>query len=414
MSLQPLEDALAALLAAVPSPRPLEIEHRALPDALGQVLASEQRARIDVPPADNSAMDGYAVRAADAGLVLPVVQRIAAGDTPVEHLRKTAARIFTGAWLPPGADAVVMQEDCRRVPGGSEDDAPAGRVDEYVQLPVTITTGQHVRSRGQDTAAGDLLMEAGRCLRAQDLGLLAAQGIDGVPVYRPLRVALLSTGSELREPGSGPLPTGAIYNSNRPMLAALLSQAGCEVLDLGIVADSAEATGAALERAAQGADVVLSSGGVSVGEADHVREQVALRGAIDLWRIAIKPGKPFAFGRVGDTPFLGLPGNPASAFVTFLLLARPYLLAMRGVTDVTPWSVPVRAAFSIDQPGTRTEFMRARLAMREGESWAEPYANQSSGVLRSLCDSDALVRVERGTTVSPGDRLTALPLAQFL
>jgi molybdopterin molybdotransferase len=396
--LLPLQEALDALLAAAPPPA--DIVELALSEAAGHVLARDMIAEVDVPPADNSAMDGYAVRGADAGRALPVVLQAAAGDPAGQLAPGTAARIFTGAVVPRGADAVVMQEDCERQ-------------GDSVRLPAVIRPGQHIRRRGEDTASGSLLLSAGRRLQPQDLGLLASQGLASVPVYRPLRVALLSTGSELRDPGTGLLPAGAIYNSNRPMLAAMLEQAGCVVEDRGIVVDSAAATRKALQAAA-GADLILSSGGVSVGDADHVREQVAALGEIALWRIAIKPGKPFAFGRVGATPFIGVPGNPASAFVTFALLARPFIRRMQGARQEVLPRLCARADFAVDQAGTRTEFLRASLQQRADGLWVTPFPNQSSGVLRSLCASDALVEIPLGETVAPGDQVALLLLQHLL
>lgn len=395
--LKSLDDALAALLPAARAVT--SAETLSLDDARGRVLASTVNALRDVPPADNSAMDGFAVRCDDAGRTVPVSQRVAAGDNPAALEAGKAARIFTGGVIPAGADAVVLQEDCQYD-------------DERVELPGAINRGQHIRRRGQDTHCGAPLLPGGRRLRPQDLGLLASQGIDRVEVLIPLEVALLSSGSELVEAGAGELAPGQIFNSNRPMLSAMLQALGCRVLDLGIVPDTPEATAEALVRAAQ-ADLVISSGGVSVGEADHVRDQVARLGSIDLWRVAIKPGKPFAFGRVGETAFLGLPGNPSSAFVTFVLLARPFIAAMQGRVDHPTSPCPVRADFSADAGG-RTEFLRASLELRDGELWATPFANQSSGVLSSVCESDALVIVPRGETVRRGARIDALRLDELL
>lgn len=395
--LLPLEDALAALLGAAPSaPRSLTVP---LADAQGRILSSAIAASMDVPPQDNSAMDGYALSSGDAGAALQVSQRIAAGDPPTSLTPGTAARIFTGAPIPYGADAVVLQEDCVLE-------------NNQVQLPTEVRIGQHIRKRAQDTAVGSPLLSAGRRLRPQDLGLLASQGMGVVEVYRPLRVALLSTGSELVEPGAGPLRPGQIYNSNRPMLAGLLRSLGCEVEDLGIVPDTPEATAEALRCGAR-ADLLLSSGGVSVGEADHVRDQVALQGAIDVWRIAIKPGKPFAFGRVGDTPFLGVPGNPSSAFVTFVLLAAPFIRVAQGCPAAAPVRYPARAHFSA-VGGGRTEFLRAATSLRDGELWATPFPNQSSGVLSSVSASNALAVLDRGATVSHGDAIEVLLLDEML
>lgn len=398
-SLLPLGDALEQLLESHTAD--IAIEEVALDAALHRVLASDQDALIDVPPADNSAMDGYALRSIDAGRALPMTSRVAAGDVPQALEDGGIARIFTGAEIPRGADAVVMQEDMTETGG-------------LFQLPDRVTAGQHIRLRGQDCSVGDLLLSRGRRLRPQDLGLLASQGIARVPVFKKLKVALLSTGNELREPGSGPLAAGAIYNSNRPMLFALLTALGCDVIDLGIVVDSPEATLEALQTASQRADLIVSTGGVSVGEADHVRDAVSTLGEIALWRIAIKPGKPFAFGRVGSTPFIGLPGNPSSAFVTFLVLARPYICMRQGRAEPTSEPLPARADFTVSRPGSRQEFLRVITEQVNGELWVSPYANQSSGVLSSVSASDALAIVPMGDTIDRGQTIHILRIDDLL
>lgn len=397
--LLPLDEALKQLTVAARLPD--RTETVALADALGRVLAQDQLASLDVPPTDNTAMDGYAVRSLNAGSALPVSQRIAAGDFPEVLESGTVARIFTGAPIPEGADAVVMQED-------------VSVENDLVQLPDKVLQGQHIRRQGQDCAVGQRLLAAGRRLLPQDLGLLASQGLDRLPVFPQLRVALLSTGSELREPGSGELPAGAIYNSNRPMLAGLLQGLGCQVMDLGIVADDLEATRDALARAAAETDAIISCGGVSVGEADFVRDAVAALGAIDLWRIAIKPGKPFAHGRVGSTPFIGLPGNPSSAFVTFVLLARPYLCRLQGRSDIQPRLMPAKADFQISKAGSRREYLRVNLSIQDGVLWARPFDNQSSGVLSSVSNSDALAEIPEGEVLNYGDSILVLPMEGLL
>lgn len=399
-SLLPVAEALGRILAgARPATSLVELT---LIDALGLVLGDDVVSPVAVPGEANSAMDGYALRAADAGSPLPVSQRIAAGGGTVPLAPGTAARIFTGAPVPPGADAVVMQEDCRE---------EGGRVS--VTGPVAV--GQNIRPRGQDIAEGAVVLSRGRILRPQDLGLLASVGRDKVRVCRPLRVAVLATGDELVEPGRGPLRPGQAYNSNRFTLAGLLRALRLEPVDGGIVADDADATADALQAAAAGADCVITSGGVSVGEEDHVKAQVQRLGSLDLWKLAIKPGKPLAFGRIGDTPFIGLPGNPTSVFVTFCLIARPFLLRLQGAADeeLAPPAVRVKASFSVDRPGSRQEYLRVAVVDRGDGPEARLFPNQSSGVLSSVSYSNALAVIPPGTTVAPGDAVEILLLDTF-
>ncbi|WP_235015546.1 gephyrin-like molybdotransferase Glp [Oceanicoccus sp. KOV_DT_Chl] len=324
--LMPVEEALTKIIA---SAQPLaEFESVSLLLALGRVLAEDQRSTIDVPPCDNSAMDGYAFcfkdiaasgtarNSSNESRELVVSQRIAAGAIGKPLKAGTAARIFTGAAIPEGADTVVMQED-------------TNAFGEAIRIIDTVKFGQHVRPKGQDIRAGGLVMAKGRRLQPQDIGLLASIGMTSVKVYRQLKVAVLSTGDELVEPGQT-LAEGQIYNSNRYTLTALLTAMGCEVLDGGIVADDFERTCQQLKQLSSQADVIISSGGVSVGEEDHVKAAVESLGELALWKLNIKPGKPLAFGTVNGTPFFGLPGNPSSVFVTFCLLAKPYLLAAMG------------------------------------------------------------------------------------
>lgn len=395
MSLLPIDEALARVLAAA---RPVtETLTVPLLDALGLVLAEDVIATIDVPPLDNSAMDGYALRASEAGQALPVSQRIPAGAVGAPLVPGTAARIFTGAPIPDGADAVVMQEDCTEVSG-------------RVSVAGGVSAGQNIRPRGQDIAAGETVLAAGRALRPQDMGLLASVGYHTVNVVRPLRVAVLSTGDELTEPGSDDLREGAIYNSNRYTLAGLLRALNMEFVDCGIVADTPEATAQALGDAAASADCVISTGGVSVGEEDHVKAQVERLGRLELWKLAIKPGKPLAFGSIGSTAFVGLPGNPTSVFVTFCLIARPLLLKMQGVVEADPLRLHARAAFSVVRPGTRQEYLRVALENTAQGLTACRYANQSSGVLSSVSHSNALAIIPAGTTVDQGDTVEVLLL----
>ena len=355
-------------------------------EALGRVLAAGVVAGVDAPPADNSAMDGYAFKYDDAvssQFSLPVSQRIPAGTAPKPLAPKTIARLFTGSEIPPGADTVAMQEDCIR-----EGDT--------VIVNSAMTRGENIRHRGQDITCGDTIVSPGTRLRAQEMGLISSVGIKQVDVYRPLKVAILSTGDELVEPGNI-LQPGQIFNSSRATLTGLLQSLGMEVVDLGEVEDTPQATINALQSASEAADIIISSGGVSVGEEDHVKNAVASLGGIDFWKIAIKPGKPLAFGRIGDTPFIGLPGNPASVFVTFLIIARPYLLASQGQQDRFQHVFKAPALFS--KSGERREvYLRCRLAA-EG---VDLYANQSSGVLSSACWGDVLVRQRPGQDIEKG------------
>tara|TARA_R110002072_G_scaffold1533_1_gene12739 strand:+ start:20770 stop:21975 length:1206 start_codon:yes stop_codon:yes gene_type:complete len=393
--LLPVGEALARILAhAGPQPTIIEVP---LLDGLGRVLAESVVSHIDVPGADNSAMDGYALRLGDASQALPVSQRIPAGTVGSPLTHGTAARIFTGAAIPPGADAVVMQEDCSEVAG-------------VVTVSGDVSTGQNIRPRGQDIAAGETTLNKGRVLRPQDLGLLASVGCAKVKVFRPLRVAALSTGDELVEPGNSQLVEGEIYNSNRYTLAGLLRNLNMEMIDCGIVADNPEATYRALHDAASRADCVITTGGVSVGEEDHVKNQVEQLGYLRLWKLAIKPGKPLAFGSIGETPFIGLPGNPTSVFVTFCLIARPFLLKLQGAEEADPPRLEARAAFSIEKPGIRQDYLRVTLENTEQGLQALIFANQSSGVLSSVSHSNALAVVPPGTTVVKGDKVEILLL----
>jgi len=398
MSDSPLsvDAALASLLAAA---API-FDHETCPAeaALGRVLATPLVAEVTVPPLDNAAMDGYALRLADwsAEGWLPISQRIPAGTIGAELAPNTAARIFTGAPVPPGADCVVMQEDCEAYDG-------------KVRLTTTPKAGSHIRRAGEDIRAGQTVLEAGTCLGPAQLGVAASVGATELGVVRRLKAAVFFTGDEIVLPGQ-PLAPGRIYNSNRATLIALLTQMGIEVIDLGQVPDRLDATVATLERAAQAADVVITSGGVSVGEEDHVKAAVEQLGRLSMWKVAMKPGKPLAYGRVGGADFLGLPGNPVSAFVVFCLFVRPFLLRRMGAESQPAAAFTVPAGFDWPKPGKRREFLRARLQ----DGWAMLYPNQGSGVLTSLAWADGLVDIEAGASVMNGDSVRFIPLSELL
>ncbi|NPC56589.1 molybdopterin molybdotransferase MoeA [Caenimonas soli] len=402
-ALRPLDEALAELLGHA---RPLEgTESVSTFDADGRVMAQDLVSALQVPPQDNSSMDGYAVRSreiADEGVSLPVSQRIPAGSAAEPLVPGSAARIFTGASIPDGADAVVMQEETE----------PAG--EQIVRILRVPKPGQWIRKSGEDIQRGATVLAKGERLSPAGLGLAASIGMDQLVVARRPRVALFSTGDELVMPGQvAPenMKPGAIYNSNRFFLRALLKRLGCDVTDYGVVPDRLDATQQALRVAAEAHDLILTSGGVSVGEEDHIKPAVQSLGSLDLWQIAIKPGKPFAYGKVGAAHFIGLPGNPVSSFVTFLLLVRPFLLRLQGATQVAPKAVPLPAHFTWPRADKRREFLRAR---RNAEGGLDLFPNQSSGVLTSVAWGDGLVDNPPGQSIARGDPVSFVSFAELL
>jgi molybdopterin molybdotransferase len=392
-----VDEALERLLAGA---HPVaEVENVPTLEANARVLARAQRSAMNVPPMDNSAMDGYAVRAADVPRPdsrLKVAQKILAGSVGKPLAPGTAARIFTGAPIPPGADAIVMQEFCTQ------------EGDEIVVKKVP-SGGEWIRLTGSDIRAGGEVLPAGIRLRPQDAGLAASVGIASLPVYRRVRLGLFFTGDELVMPGD-PLPPGRIYNSNRFTLNGLAQTFGCEVRDYGIVPDSLEATCSVLRRAAAECDVIVTSGGVSVGEADFVKPAVEAEGELLMWRISMKPGRPLAFGRVARASFIGLPGNPVSSFVTFLIFVRPFLLKTQGIAQVETHAIQARADFDWPEPDARREFLRVKWNSRGG---LDLYPTQDSAVLMSTAWADGLVDNAPSHAIRAGDAVRFMPYSEL-
>jgi molybdopterin molybdotransferase len=413
--LKSLDDAIVELLKQVHGLPQTELVSTF--DADGRVLAQAVTSSLHVPPQDNSAMDGYAVRCADllSGAMLPVSQRIPAGSAGSALQAGTVARIFTGAPIPAGADAVVMQEDCEFVQSSDADLMGSVRVN------ATPKQGQWIRKAGEDVARGAVVLQKGERLTPASLGLAASIGLAQLSVVRQPKVALFSTGDELVMPGDiapESMPAGSIYNSNRFFLRALLKRLGCIVTDMGIVPDNLEATKAALRSAAEGHDLILTSGGVSVGEEDHIKPAVTALGELNLWQIAIKPGKPFAYGKVNNsansTHFIGLPGNPVSSFITFLVLVRPFILKLQGVENMAntaTQSVAVRADFTWAKADKRREFLRVK---RNSSGGLDLFPNQSSGVLTSAVWGDGVVDNPPGQTIAVGDMVQFVSFAELL
>ncbi len=404
-----VQEALDFMLGAARAP--VETESVATLHANGRVLAQAQASTIDVPSADNTQMDGYAVRAADCAsgaATLTVTQRIPAGQVGQFLAPGNAARIFTGALIPEGADAVVMQEQCELTPPN------------VVTVRHVPRAGEWIRRAGEDIVAGSVILAAGTRLRSQELGLAASVGLANLPVYRRLRVAVFFTGDELTMPGEAPdgkLPPGGIYNSNRFTLRALLENLGCSISDFGIVPDTLDATRDTLRRAAQENDLIITSGGVSVGEEDHIKPAVEAEGSLNMWQIAVKPGTPLAFGQVrrpgGDAAFfIGLPGNPVSSIITFLLFVRPFVLRLQGASGaVGPRGYAMRADFHWPKADRRNEFLRARVNEAGG---LELFPNQGSGVLTSTVWGDGLIDNPPCQTIAPGDTVRFIPFNELL
>ena len=393
-----VDEALETLLAGV---RPVsEVEQVPTMAAANRVLAQAQTSTMDVPPMDNSAMDGYAVRLSDLNSVekkLKVAQRIPAGSVGKPLEPGTAARIFTGAPVPAGADAIVMQEHCS-VSG------------DFVLVNKVPGRGEWIRLTASDIRKGGTVLVAGKRLLPQDIGLAASVGIKALPVFRKVRLGLFFTGDELVMPGD-PLPPGRIYNSNRFTLNGLASAFGCEVRDYGIVPDKLDATREVLRRAAGDNDIIVTSGGVSVGDEDHVKPAVEAEGSLLMWKIAMKPGRPLAFGKVGRASFIGLPGNPVSSFVTFLVFVRPFLLKTQGQTETAPRAIDARADFDLLAPDARREFLRVKWNSHGG---LEPYPTQDSAVLTSAAWADGLLDNPAGHAIRQGDRVRFLPYSELI
>lgn len=369
--------------------------------ALGKVLAHPVHSPIDVPAYDNSQMDGYAGVAVEMNNALePLVvsQRIAAGHAGTALTPGTVARIFTGAPIPLGANAVIMQEQ-----------AVVGE-DGRVRFTEPAAPGQNIRPRAGDLSIGQMILDRGVRLKPADLALCASVGLDRVSVRRPLTVAVFSSGDELRQPGE-PLAHGQIYDSNRPMILSMVAELGFRVIDMGCLPDQLEVTKAQLAKASESADVILTCGGVSVGEEDHIKAAIGALGTLALWKVAMKPGKPFAFGTVGGATFMGMPGNPVAAWATFSLLVRPYLLARMGADASAPRRLRVPAAFDWPTPDARQEFLRGRL---NAHGAAEIHDRQNSAVLSSVTESDGLVEIPASTPIRRGEFVGFIPYTFLL
>jgi len=386
------DEALAYLLKQATITLKTDTIH--ITQALGKTLAEDIVSKINVPPHDNSMMDGYALNLSDLQKTntFIVSQRIAAGEQGSELEKGTLARIFTGAAIPQGVNAVIMQEETEQV------------LDQIKITAKTTRGGQNIRLKGEDIAINAVILKKGHLLKAQDLGLITSIGISKVKIYQPLTIATFTTGSELLEP-SEPPQQGKIYNANRYILAGAIPQLGFKLIDLGVINDTLTNTIQAMEKAASMADIVITTGGVSVGEEDHIKPAIEQVGKLDMWKVKMKPGKPIAYGNINDTPFIGLPGNPVSAFATFNLFAKPYLLKMQGQIKCVPEPMWLTANFSTTKTNFRRDFARAKLVNNQQETSVELYPNQGSGVLSSTVWADGFVVIPEETIINKGDKV---------
>tara|TARA_R110001592_G_scaffold238227_2_gene497817 strand:- start:118221 stop:119489 length:1269 start_codon:yes stop_codon:yes gene_type:complete len=406
-ALKNLDEALAELLAAntqnasANNPSGLATEKIPIAQALKRVLAIDIYSNLNVPPADNSAVDGYALNIENyhPEKPLPISQRIPAGSAPKALEKNTAARIFTGANIPDGANCVVMQENIRLHNEGRQ-----------ISISENLMPGQNIRPKGQDISSGAHILSRGSVLTPQKLALIASIGISEVSVYKALKIAILSTGNELIEPGLS-LKEGQIYNSNRYLLSGFLQSLNFEIIDLGVIPDKLESTLSALKKAASEADMVITTGGASVGEEDYIQSAIKSLGEVAFWKVAIKPGKPVMLGKINNTPILGLPGNPGAVFVTFMILARPFLLHKQGLNSVLPKAFSLPINFDIKKAGIRREFLRV---IRNQDNRLELHPNQSSGMLSSACWADGLAVIMENTAPKQGDLVNFMPFDTLL
>jgi len=403
-SLLSADEALEFLLDA--STATEKKESVSLDNSLSRILASDIHSTINVPGFDNSAMDGYAIALNDNQLLqknlsFNIVDRIPAGSTGNELNKGCAARIFTGAPIPKGANTVIMQEECEV----SEDES-------QITITRTIKLNENIRPTGNDILENDVILSSGKQIQPQDISLASSVGVGELTVYKKIKVGVFFTGDELVEPGI-PLSSGQIYNSNRYALVALLEQVGCEVINLGNIEDKFSATCDALESLESQCDLIMTTGGVSVGEEDHVKPAVESLGEINLWKIRMKPGKPLAYGKVKQTPFIGLPGNPVSSFVTFCIFSLPFIKKMQGNNNYQSKIIKVKANFECKRAKPRREYARARIDHSESTPVANLYPKQGSDVMSSIVWADGLVEIPENKTVELGELLNYYPLSEL-